>query len=124
MLLAPRSPRASKEGLRMILVDHAIYHWLGRKWCHMVSDTGEDELHRFAERLGMRRGWFQNHPKMPHYDIDEVRRALAIQYGAVASEGAQLLAWVHVPDDSRAAWRAELRLRYPHPLEQRMRHSA
>lgn len=100
----------------MILVDHAIYHWRGRKWCHMVSDRCVEELHRFALSLGMPLRAFQDHPKMPHYDIPDELRTIAIARGAVVGEGAQLLAWVAIPDDPRADWRAELRQRYPHPM--------
>jgi hypothetical protein len=98
------------------LVDRAIYLWRGRKWCHMISDGCLEELHVFAERLGMRREWFQDHPKMPHYDITAEQRLIALQLGAIAAEGAQLLAWVAVPGDCRADWRRQMRERYPHPL--------
>lgn len=36
---------------------------------HLISDTSLEELHEFAERLGLRREWFQNHPRHPHYDL-------------------------------------------------------
>lgn len=49
--------------------------------CHMLADTLE-ELHAMAEKIGMRRSWYQ--PKStPHYDVCKSRRALAIQYGAI-----------------------------------------
>lgn len=35
---------------------------------HLVG-TDEAELHQFAESIGMKRNWFQNHPTHPHYDI-------------------------------------------------------
>lgn len=35
---------------------------------HLVADT-IDELHAFALRLGLKREWFQNHLKHPHYDL-------------------------------------------------------
>ena len=52
--------------------------------CHMTADS-LDELHDMADRLAVKRAWFQAPPKasFPHYDIPEPRRALAIQYGAV-----------------------------------------
>ncbi len=34
---------------------------------YLAVDTVE-ELHIFAERLEIKRCWFQNHPKHPHYD--------------------------------------------------------
>jgi len=55
---------------------------LGRMiMCHMMADSLE-ELHDMADRIGMRRDWFQ--PKSsPHYDVSLSRRARAIEYGAI-----------------------------------------
>ena len=52
--------------------------------CHMVADTLE-ELHAMAGQIGMKREWFQDAPKAshPHYDLNEHRRALALELGAV-----------------------------------------
>lgn len=44
----------------MILVDKAG---------HLVSDTSMHELHEFATALGLKRDWFQNHSRHPHYDL-------------------------------------------------------
>jgi len=43
---------------------------------HLVG-TDESELHQFAESVGMKRGWFQNHPTHPHYCIlsRQIRKA-------------------------------------------------
>lgn len=49
--------------------------------CHLLADTLE-ELHEFADRLGLRREWFQNHPRWPHYDLTRNKRALAVRLGA------------------------------------------
>lgn len=35
---------------------------------HLAADT-LDELHLFAGKVGLKREWFQNHPKHPHYDV-------------------------------------------------------
>ncbi len=56
------------------------------RWSHLIAD-GEDELHRFAERLGLRRAWFQfdhRHPHRGHYDVPEHVRRRAIELGAEA----------------------------------------
>lgn len=68
---------------------------LGRmKMCHMVSPD-IDELHRMADRIGMRRQWFQD-PKRgmssrPHYDVAKGRRALAVSLGAVEIDSHQMV---------------------------------
>lgn len=50
---------------------------------HMVADT-LDELHAMAQRLGLKRSWFQKSRNgMPHYDICQTKRAQAISFGAV-----------------------------------------
>ena len=61
-----------------VLIDNA--HWAnhGRLWCHLVSDTSYDELHAFAERLGIPRRAFQG----DHYDVPEDYRLEAIRLGA------------------------------------------
>lgn len=50
--------------------------------CHLWADT-EDELHAFAKRLGLKRGWFQKHPRLDHYDLTPARRTKAIALGAI-----------------------------------------
>ena len=65
-----------------IYVDHAIFVWKRRKWCHLFSDKDLNELHEFARQLGLKREWFQNKKKFPHYDITENKRTEAIQLGA------------------------------------------
>ena len=55
---------------------------VGVQWCHLWADDTE-ELHAFAARIGMKRAWFQNHPRLPHYDLVPSRRAAAIAAGAV-----------------------------------------
>jgi Protein of unknown function (DUF4031) len=49
-----------------------------RRWCHMVSDESFDELHAFAERLGIARRRFQG----DHYDLHPALRARAVLLGA------------------------------------------
>ncbi len=54
--------------------------WRWTEGCHMYADTIE-ELHKFADRLGMRREWFQD-KILKHYDLNAQRRARAICLGA------------------------------------------
>lgn len=35
---------------------------------HMITDGEEEELHLFAEQLGLKRSWYQN-LRHPHYDL-------------------------------------------------------
>ncbi|MBA2529814.1 MAG: DUF4031 domain-containing protein [Euzebyales bacterium] len=70
-----------------ILVDPAIWRWRGRRWAHLVSDTSHEELHAFADRLGLRREWFQG----DHYDIPEPVRAQAVALGATAVSSTELV---------------------------------
>ncbi len=60
-------------------------------WCHMVTDGPLEELHQFAERMGMQRAWFQNKPGHPHYDLKPAGRARAIELGAKAVNIQELL---------------------------------
>lgn len=53
---------------------------------HLTADT-LDELHAFAKRIGLRRGWFQNGGLVPHYDLTPARRRAAIVAGAVPVSG-------------------------------------
>lgn len=74
----------------MILVDDIREYSTGprgwRHWCHMasddLSDEGLEELHALAEKIGLRRAWFQDHPRHPHYDLPPDKRSLAIAAGA------------------------------------------
>ncbi len=70
-----------------ILVDRAIWRWRGRRWAHLVSDSGYAELHAFADRLELRREWFQG----DHYDVPEAVRAEAVRLGAVAVGSRELV---------------------------------
>lgn len=56
----------------------------GTRWCHMTTDGDLEELHQFAERIGLRRSWFQSHAqkRFCHYDLVPSKRALAVSLGA------------------------------------------
>ncbi len=51
--------------------------------CHLTVHGSIDALHAFAKRIGMKRIWFQDHPRHPHYDLTAKRRAVALEYGAL-----------------------------------------
>ena len=57
-----------------VLVDEARWRWRGRLWAHLVSDRSLEELHAFAEGIGLRRVAFQG----DHYDVDVEHRERAV----------------------------------------------
>ena len=80
-----------------ILVDTSRY-WPysgGKLWCHMASDQpgekGLAELHAMADKIGMKREWFQNRRYLPHYDLQPTKRRLAVKNGAVEVDGRELV---------------------------------
>lgn len=58
----------------------------GHRWCHLFTDGLLEDLHAFALRIGMRREWFQHHPRLPHYDLTPPRRLRALEAGAVEAD--------------------------------------
>lgn len=54
--------------------------------CHLFTDgTDLEELHRFADRIGLLRAWYQPAPpsSVPHYDLTPGRRRVAVLLGAL-----------------------------------------
>lgn len=68
-----------------VYVDSEHIRWRGKVWCHLVADT-LDELHRFADDLGLKRAWFQDRASYPHYDVTLAVRMKAIRLGAIESD--------------------------------------
>lgn len=48
---------------------------------HMVATTLE-ELHAMADKIGVSRRHFQDKPERPHYDVCQIKKALALDAGA------------------------------------------
>lgn len=70
-----------------IYVDDPLHSFRGMIMCHMVSPDIE-ALHEMADLIGMSRRWFQDPRTMPrvsvpHYDIPQDLRLLAITAGAI-----------------------------------------
>jgi hypothetical protein len=68
--------------------------------CHMVSPD-LDALHAMADRIRVKRRWFQDPRTMPkvscpHYDICQSKRALALTAGAVEVDRHQMAAIVRI----------------------------
>lgn len=94
----------------MILVDGITEHQTTlryKHWSHMVSDFGEDELHEMAQKLGLKREWFQSRPKASaaHYDITPPKRALAIMLGAVEVTSRELVLRNYDGSYRRGLWK-------------------
>lgn len=65
--------------------------WRWDEACHLFSDDGDLEaLHAFAEELGLKRAWFQDHPRLPHYDLTAGKRKQALKLGAVEISKAEM----------------------------------
>ncbi|MEV7885927.1 DUF4031 domain-containing protein [Streptomyces sp. NPDC002817] len=62
-----------------VYVDPPDWPGHGRMWSHLVSDVSFDELHAFADGLGVPRRAFER----DHYDIPSHRYADVVAAGAV-----------------------------------------
>jgi predicted kinase len=71
-------------------------------WCHMATDGSFDELHTFAARLGLQRGWFQR----DHYDLPPHGRAAAVALGAEEVTTGELLRRMAGPRGDRTRRRS------------------
>lgn len=73
-----------------VYVDNARVKWRGRLWCHLVADSIE-ELHEFAQQLGLKRHWFQHAASYPHYDVTIEIREIALRLGAIEGSRAEII---------------------------------
>ncbi|MET9679663.1 DUF4031 domain-containing protein [Streptomyces coeruleorubidus] len=62
-----------------VYIDPPAWPGHGRMWSHLISDVSYEELHTFAERLGVPRRAFER----DHYDIPAERYADVVAAGAV-----------------------------------------
>lgn len=56
--------------------------WRWNHACHMFADT-LSELHDLADKLELKREWFQDGAFLPHYDLTDKKRRQAVRLGAV-----------------------------------------
>lgn len=77
----------------MIYIDNLIRYKPNQRtlYCHMMTDGEIEELHEFAQAIGLKKCWFQSHPAHPHYDISQRYRNKAIQNGAISVSGKELV---------------------------------
>lgn len=64
-----------------VYVDDERIPWRGKLWCHLVADS-LTELHAFAAAVGLKRSWFQDCSRYPHYDVTLAVRDKALRMGA------------------------------------------
>jgi hypothetical protein len=70
-----------------ILIDEPRWWYRGRRWSHLVSDVSLDELHDFADAVGIPRRGFQG----DHYDVPEEHRQDMLDAGAQLVESRELV---------------------------------
>lgn len=52
--------------------------------CHLFTDELDlVSLHALAQKIGLKRAWFQDKKSIPHYDLTPSRRVKAVQAGAI-----------------------------------------
>ena len=58
---------------------------------HLIADEIA-ELHTFALEIGLKKGWFKNIPRNPHYFVSSKRIMIkAVKHGAKKINGIELL---------------------------------
>jgi hypothetical protein len=72
----------------------------GKLSCHMLTDGDVEDLHHFAAQLGLRRAWFQQEidQRLGHYDLTPSLRARALELGAIAMSGIDLILLLEAVD--------------------------
>jgi muramoyltetrapeptide carboxypeptidase len=72
----------------VVLIDPPNYPGHGRLWAHLASDASFEELHRFAEALGIPQRGFDR----DHYDIPAERYDAVLAAGATPVSSRELIA--------------------------------
>lgn len=69
---------------------HAAKHFgHGKESCHLIVAGPLNDLLVFADRLGLKRDWFQGNASWPHYDLTPNKRKLALRLGAIGIEAVE-----------------------------------
>lgn len=70
-----------------LLIDEPRWWFEGRRWSHLVSDHSHEELHAFAEAVGIpRRGFHAD-----HYDVPDEWYERVVALGAEPTPSRELL---------------------------------
>ena len=70
-----------------VIIDEPRWWFHDRHWSHLASDSDLDELHQFAEALGIPRRGFHG----DHYDVPEDWYEQAVESGAVPTGSRELV---------------------------------
>ena len=70
-----------------IYIDRPAWHWRGRLWSHLISDTSLDELHAFARDIPLRYLSFG----IDHYDVPEELFDRCLEMGAEFADARDLI---------------------------------
>jgi hypothetical protein len=70
-----------------VLIDEPRWQLHGRLWSHLVSDQSLEELHTFAEAMGIPRRGFHG----DHYDVPEEYYATMVENGAEPTSSRELV---------------------------------
>lgn len=70
-----------------VLIDEPMWPQHGRMWSHLVSDTSLEELHSFAEAVGLPRRGFHG----DHYDVPAEYYPEVVTRGAVPTSSRELV---------------------------------
>ena len=67
---------------------------------HLITNNDIDELHAFAEKIGLKREWFQD-KRNPHYDIMGKMVKLARKNGAILVDSRTLIIIFKIKKDDK-----------------------
>jgi hypothetical protein len=70
-----------------VLIDEPLWWFRGQKWSHLVSDSTLDELHDFAQAVGIPLRAFQG----DHYDVPQAYYKKMVGAGAVPTPSRELV---------------------------------
>jgi hypothetical protein len=76
-------------------VDEGGGRWRWNNSCHLFTDNIADDLHGFAQKIGLKREYFQAVPGFPHFDLTKTMRSRAVREGATQVTSRQMAKMFH-----------------------------